>query len=329
MKLLVLNCHEAWVHQLGILDAELDIVVGLSGRYTREWDSRMRPLPRGARVITMDEALASRTPYDGVVNHNITDLLDTKAIDAPKLLVLHETLEGRMAQQDADFDAREMRAMLNSYLATVGGHAIAISRMKARSWGVTHVVVHNYADPSAYPHSTLERASGVRVANHITSKRVFLAWDFHREALDGLPVTLVGHNPDMPGVEPARDWDHLKATLAEHRFFVHTADPRFEDGFNMAMMEAMAAGLPVLVNRHPTSIIEHGATGFIADTPAQMRQHAETLLADAPLAREMGAAARAWVERHHAPERFRVEFTRSLAEAQKKWARRRRVSMAR
>ena len=88
----------------------------------------MRPLPAGARTVTLDEVRYGAVQYDCVINHNITDLLDTKFLDAPKLLVLHDTLEGRMAQQDADFDARDMRAVLNTYLASVGGHAVAISR---------------------------------------------------------------------------------------------------------------------------------------------------------------------------------------------------------
>lgn len=329
VKLLVLNCHEAWIHQLGVLKAQLDIVVGLPGRYTTEWDTRMRPLPDGARTLTLDDALHAGTVYDAVINHNITDLLDTKAIDAPKLLVLHDTLEGRMAQQGADFDPREMRAMLNSYLASVGGHAIAISRAKARSWGVTHVVVHNSADPEAYLPWVGDVACGLRVANHVISKRAFLAWDFHEEAMAGLPLRLVGHNPGIAGAAPADDWGHLKRMLASHRFLVHTADPRYEDGFNMAVLEAMAAGLPILTNRHPTSLVEHGRTGFVADTPAEMREQAQRLLASEGLARELGENARQFVARHFSPDRFRVEFTRALQEARKKWTRRRGRAVAR
>ncbi len=323
VKLLVLNCHEAWIHQLGVLRAQLDIVVGLPGRYTTQWDGRMRPLPAGARTVTMDEVHREGTAYDAVINHNITDLLDTKFIDAPKLLVLHDTLEGRMAQQDADFDPREMRAMLNSYLVSVGGHAIAISRSKAKSWGVTHVVVHNSADPEAYLPWVGDVACGVRVANHVTSKRAFLAWDFHEEAMAGVPLRLVGHNPDIAGAAPADDWEHLKRMLASHRFLVHTADARFEDGFNMAVLEGMAAGLPILTNRHPTSLVEHGRTGFVADTPAEMREQAQRLLADEGLARELGENARQYVARHFSIDRFRVDFTRALQEARKKWTRRR------
>lgn len=326
MKLLVLNCHEAWIYQLGVLDAELDIVTGLPGRYTTGWDERMRPLPANARLTTLAEANESRARYDCVINHNITDLLDTKSIPAPKLLVLHDTLEGRMAQQGAEFHARDMRATLNTYLASVGGHAIAISRMKARSWGVTHALVHNSSDPEAYPPHTGELACGLRVANHISSKRVFLAWDFHQSAMAGLPMKLVGHNADIPGVAAAEDWDALKQDFARHRFYVHTADPRFEDGFNMAMLEAMAAGMPVLTNRHPTTIVEHGRSGFVCDTPDEMRRYACELLGNPERALEMGVSARELVGATHSPQRFKVEFTRAIAEAKKKWLRRSRAA---
>ncbi len=267
------------------------------------------------------------TAYDCVINHNITDLLDTRFVDAPKLLVLHDTLEGRMAQQEAEFDARDMRASLNTYLASVGGHAVAISRTKAKSWGVTHTVVANSADPAAYLPWVGDVACGLRVANHVASKRVFLAWDFHEQAMDGLPLRIVGHNPELPGVEAADDWGQLKRIFASHRFLVHTADPRFEDGYNMAVLEAMAAGMPILTNRHPTTLVDHGVSGYIADTPEEMRRHAQRLLEDRDLAATLGENARAFVERHHSPDRFRVEFGKAIQEARKKWSRRRGKSM--
>ena len=322
VKLLVMNWHEAWVHQLGILGAELDIVTGLPGRSTREWNSRVRPVPANTRTLGLDEVLSAPRHYDCVISHSIADLLDMRAIDAPKLLVLHDTLEGWMRQQRASGESREMKATLNSYLASVGGHAIAISRTKAKSWGVTHTVVHDSADPEAYHAHIGDLSCGLRLANHISSKRLLLAWDFHATALDGLPVRIVGENPDMPDVRPADDWDHLKRMLASHRFLVHTADPRFEDGYNMGVLEGMAAGLPVLTNVHPTTLVLHGVTGFIASTPEQMRAHAQHLLEDEALANRMGQQAREYIERNFGPERFRVDFGRAIQEARKKWLRR-------
>ena len=51
-RLLVFDCHEAWVYQLRLLRWPLDIVVGLRGRHTQEWDESMRPIPPGlARFV--------------------------------------------------------------------------------------------------------------------------------------------------------------------------------------------------------------------------------------------------------------------------------------
>lgn len=58
----------------------------------------------------------------------------------------------------------------------------------------------------------------------------------------------------------------------------------------MARMEAMAAGRPVLSNRHPTCPIEHGVSGFASDDP--------------DLAYRMGQAARRTAETRFAKHEF-------------------------
>lgn len=324
MKLLVLHCHEAWVHQLGVLGAELDVVVGLPERHRREWDERVRPLPAGARTVSLEEARLALASYDCVVNHSISDLLDTREIDAPKLLVLHESIEGATAGGEDGVDARERRVLLNSCLVSVGGHAIAVSRSRAKSWGVTHAVVHNSAEPAAYPAYTGEVAHGVRVVGRIASKRALAASDALDGALAGIPLRIVGCDAELPDA-PSPDWAELKSVLASHRFLVHAADSCHGDGYDMAILEAMAAGMPVITNRHPTTIVEHGVTGLVADRPAGMREHALRLLEDVELARELGANGRRFVMRHFSPDRFRVEFTKAIQEARKKWSRQRRV----
>lgn len=61
-RLLVFNSHEAWVNQLSALDYALDIVVGLSGRYTQDWDTRVHPAPDNARIVDITEAQNSAAP---------------------------------------------------------------------------------------------------------------------------------------------------------------------------------------------------------------------------------------------------------------------------
>ena len=123
----------------------------------------------------------------------------------------------------------------------------------------------------------------------------------------------------MPGIDAARDWDHLKATLQSHRFYIHTADARLEAGHNMATAEAMAAGLPVLGNRHPTSPIRHGISGFLSDDPRELAHYARILLEDPDLAALMGQQARQTVAERFSLVRFRHSFLRSIEIARRKW----------
>jgi hypothetical protein len=317
--LLVFNCHEPWIYQLGVLGYGLDIIVNLRGKYNQGWDERMRPLPAHARLITLSQAVESTTRYYCIIAHNTTDLLEARFRPEPRLLVLHHTLEGRLEEEHSDVDPQKMRELLRTYLDLVGGHVVATSMFKGESWGFTEDIVPFGIDIDDYPPHSGREARGVRICNFINSRRHILLWDFHEQAFEGIPVTLVGHNPDIPGVEAAQSWNHLKAILQSHRFYIHMADPRFEGGYNMAMAEAMAAGLPVLGNRHPTSPIRHGITGFLSDNPRRLQHYARILLEDQDLAGLMGQQARKAAADRFSLTRFKHAFLRSIEIARRKW----------
>jgi Glycosyl transferases group 1 len=318
-RLLVFDCHEAWIYQLRSLPWSLDIVVGLRGRPTHGWDERMRPVPSGARLIRLENALQEQQVYACIVAHNLTDLLEAKGLPGPRLLVLHETLDGAALEQSLTVSKGEFRRAVAKFVALTGAHVIAVSALKGRSWGFENDIVPFSAEVDDYLPWQGHLARGLRVANHVTRRPHTLLWDFHQRALDGLPITLVGYNPDMPGVEPADNWTHLKQIFRQHRFYVHTAHPMLEDGYNMATVEAMAAGLPILGNRHPTSPVEHGISGFLSDDPAELRSYALRLLADRELASRMGAAARDLAAKRFSSGHFEEGFRRSVEAARGIW----------
>ncbi len=317
--LLTLNCHEAWVHQLGYLGGPIHIVDGLPGRYTKRWDENIRPVPGNATLCSLEEALARREPYDCIVAHNITDLLDLKTLNAPRVLVLHTTLEGRMSQEGLSEFPHDYVASVARYVELQGIHVVAVSELKGRSWGCFHEVIPFGADPSVYLPWTGQEAAGLRIANQVRIKSTLLKYDLHEAAFDGLPVRLVGFNPELAGITPSASWSHLKALLASHRFYVHTAHEKMEDGYNMATFEAMAAGLPVLSNRHPSSPIVHGKNGFVSDDPDELRGYAHRLLDDRELASRMGQASRETIRERFSTQRFAKAFARAIETAKRKW----------
>lgn len=317
-RLLVFNCHEAWVHQLAGMDYELDVIVGLPGRYTTGWDERMRPAPGNARLVRLEEALESREAYHCIVAHNMTDLLDVKARRDPKLLILHCTLDGLIHEENSPLPPDEIRRTYGKYLELTRTHVVAVSELKGKTWGFAKDVILLSANPQEYLPYSGELARGLRISNQISRKRGVLRWDFHEAAFAGVPVQLVGHNPDLPGVEAAQDWNHLRQMLSAHRFYIHTADARYEDWYNMSTLEAMAAGLPVLGNRHPSSPIEHGVSGFLSDDAAELRDFSRRLLADRELAARMGAAARKTVEERFSPRGFREAMENAVEKARRR-----------
>ena len=70
---------------------------------------------------------------------------------------------------------------------------------------------------------------------------------------------------------------------------MHTASPELEDGYNMATLEAMATGLPILGNAHPSSLIEHGKNGFMSNDPENLASYARKLLETPELRARWGA----------------------------------------
>jgi hypothetical protein len=171
--LLVFNCHEPWVYQLDSLGFNLDIIIGLKGRYTSRWDEQMRPVPQNGRLISLPEAIESKTEYYCIITHNTTDLLDVKSRNEPKIIVLHSSLEGRVQeeQEQSAADSEKLRDVLHKYVAATGTHVVATSMFKGESWGFTEDIVFFGVDTEEYPTHTGEEACGLRVCNFVDSRR--------------------------------------------------------------------------------------------------------------------------------------------------------------
>lgn len=105
----------------------------------------------------------------------------------------------------------------------------------------------------------------------------------------------------MPG--PAQNTD-LPARLAGATAFVFPST--HPEGLSKAVMEAMAAGLPVVAYDIPgqDTLVEHGVTGWLEPprSPGRLLQRIDMLLEDPALCRQMGQAGRARVERMFAPD---------------------------
>lgn len=318
-RILTFNCHEAYVHLLGKLGADLDIIDALPGRYTQRWDERMRPVPHGARLLTLEQVQRG-SAYDVAIAHNLTDLVQLRDLDVPKVLVLHVSLAARCDEEPGAPPPEVISARLGTYLELTRATAVAVSRSKATSWGLDCPVVRPCADPDEYDGFDGELAVALRVANQVLSRPRRFAWDDHRTIVGELPFSLVGHNPGIDGSEPASSWHALREVYRRHRVYVHTAGQGLDDGYNLGLVEAMMTGMPVVTTALAESPIEDGKNGFVDRDPRRLHAGLAALLVDRPRALELGKRARETALECFSVDAFVSGWQRVLERAVRRWA---------
>jgi glycosyltransferase involved in cell wall biosynthesis len=130
-----------------------------------------------------------------------------------------------------------------------------------------------------------------------------------RERLPAARLTLVGEPPSgaLPaGVEATGTVPSIADLLPRASLLVL---PSLQEGFGLAVAEALAAGVPVLVTPcgGPVELVRSSGGGEVLSgfDPDELAERALALLADASLLREMRRRGRAYVVREHDPARFR------------------------
>jgi len=314
-SILTFNSHEAYVYALSRTNLSLDVIDQLPGRYVNSWDTKIRPIPDNIRLITLKEAELSKKKYDCAIAYSIDDLLMIKNLEIPKILTIHISLTGYIEQEGNKVSPEKACNVLNTYLKKIGVLVVSISEMKQKTWGVSGPIIRPFIDTEYFNGYNGKLAVGLRVGNQLVNKGQLLYWDFFQAVITEYPVKILGYNPDLKNVTRAQDLNDLRQHYQTHRFYIHTSKYDFEDGYNMASLEAMACGMPIVCNQHPTSPIINGMNGFMSNDVDELRAWIEMLLMDLSLAQKMGIAAREWVLDNNSLDDFRTNWQGAVEEA--------------
>jgi glycosyltransferase involved in cell wall biosynthesis len=119
-------------------------------------------------------------------------------------------------------------------------------------------------------------------------------------------------NSKIPDSCASRDWNELRAIYSQHRAYLNlNREP--EKGYNSAMLEAMASGMPVISLKHPSTIIRNGENGFLVENASEAVERGRQLLADHELAQRLGRCARDTIDREFSMKLFRERWNELLA----------------
>jgi glycosyltransferase involved in cell wall biosynthesis len=309
MRFLTFNWHETYVHTLASIGGEWDIVLRSKGGRS-DWWAEVRPLPANARLVSEDEAVAGarRGDYRAAVCHNLLDLGLVVETGVRTVTVFHTSKDLELAHglDAAAFDAIGRPLLERST-------PVFVSPMKQASWGIDGPIVPPGVDADAYGGWTGEEARILHVGNLKRELASVNGMGDLEAAVAGFPFTLMGLNPTIAGARLSRDWDDLRDTFRRHRVYLHTTRAPFEDGYNLAMLEAMATGAPVVSLDHISSPIVDGVNGRRGASAQALRMPLLELLEDAAEARRLGAAARETVCDRFPIENFRRSWRDLLA----------------
>jgi glycosyltransferase involved in cell wall biosynthesis len=310
LNVLTVNRHTGYLYNLSKIGHQW-LVLG-------EWEQHNRPLPANFELTNWATARRKFATFDVVIGHSI--VLDVARFlpycrwyHKPYIQIIH----GRRAR--GGFSRSHLRRLAKQLYASlflgplvkVGWVQIVFISPYARfDWGFDGTTIDqgiNLEEMGPYDGT---EPSLLTVGN--TLHREHFAFDELMQIRAHVPVNIFGVNPNIPGCRPAKNWDELRSLYSRNRAYLNlTREP--EAGHNLALLEAMASGMPVISLKHPSTPVRNGENGFLVETVAEAVERAKQLLADHELAKSLGRCARSTIEQEFSLKVFRERWNELIA----------------
>lgn len=316
-RVLTFNFHEPYLCMMAATGLPMDVGQYERGGLARAWHAQFRPVPENLTLVregVWRERLAAGH-YDVVIAQNESNALDVIHGNAARLLVCHN--RRTFLQSTIPADNPDGQASFQRLLEQLPHHFefVFISESKREDYGIPGRVIPPGFDVDAWGGYTGKTACILRVGNTMRQRDRMFDVDFQEACCRDLANRVVGVNPLIPESAPAASFEELLALYRTHRCLLHVSREAYEDGYNLAMLEAMACGMPVCALANPTSPITSGVDGFTAYDSGELRDYLAQLLDDPALAREIGARGRETVAKTFPLDRFAERWRAAIYEA--------------
>lgn len=297
LRLLTSSRHLRYTRALVSLGHRWDVAATEAAQ--REPWHLARQLPPNARLVdarTAQQRL-DRGDYDTVICHGLDELEAAAHANAATVVVFHATAAGDRLY---GLTTPDLRHRLTTALDRA--ERVFVARDVRETWLLEGEIISAPAvDPFAGDAPNVgDEAAAVRIDNFDDERARLAGVEPLSDALRGLPCMVMTADAVRTGA------------ASRNRVFVTSPRPPYDSALSSSMIDAMAAGLPVVSTAHTGSPIEHGRTGFIAVDTAELRGFVLELVGDRQLAQTMGAQARAWVLETLGEAQFKRAWRRVL-----------------
>ncbi len=305
-RILTFNFHEPYLCLMAKTGYPIDIGLYANPPHAREWQTQFRPVPPNLTFIEESQWRAdlAADQYDVVIAQNEMNAIGLLPCKTPGLLLCHNrrtflesTIEGPPEKRHALYsEALDKLAVLFEF--------IFISESKRADYGLPGRVILPGIDVDEYGGYTGDVREVLRVGNVMRARNLMFDVDFQEAICRDLPNTLLGENAEIPNSRPSSSFEDLLDHYRTRRCMLHVTCSQYEDGYNLAMLEAMACGMPVVALSNPTSPITDGVDGYTASDAGTIRSRLEMLLDEPSLAAAIGERGRDTVAKTFPMARF-------------------------
>jgi glycosyltransferase involved in cell wall biosynthesis/tetratricopeptide (TPR) repeat protein/2-polyprenyl-3-methyl-5-hydroxy-6-metoxy-1,4-benzoquinol methylase len=316
LKILSFNWHEPYLCLMAKIGHEFLVIEPEIGPgKIRKWDQNMRPLPKNVRLLSLEAAKEEldQNAVDLIIAHNVKDLIELNDYSLPRILVFHNRLSTEIDLGNGKVDQEEYLAKIQPFLNQV--KKVFISESKKQDWGMDGKVILPGIDVPDYDTYNGKTATILRVGNLFKERDLMLGYSASQKVVEGFSRITLGMNPSIPSSRLSKGFQDLKDHYSQCRLYLNTTVEGYEDGYNLAMLEAMATGMPVVSTGNKTSPIENGVNGYISDDIEFLRSSVAELLENPEKARELGLKARETVQQQFSLTAFLKSWTEAIQES--------------
>ncbi|MBT5471673.1 MAG: glycosyltransferase [Nitrospina sp.] len=305
LKILTFNWHEPYLCLLSRMNHEFLVVEPeIASDHFRQWDSNMRPIPDNFNLISMEHAQEKleQGEVDCIIAHNVKDLIEVRDYSLPKILVFHNCLNTEIKLGNGKVNRQEYLEKIKPLLK--GVTKVFISEMKRDDWEMEGNIILPGLDISEYGGYTGKDKTVLRVGNLLKERDLMMGYSFSEKAVSNHSMITLGMNPDIQGSRISNGFEDLLNHFRNNRVYINATVDGFEDGYNLAMLEAMATGMPIVTSQNKTSPIRDGVNGYCSNDPEYLSRCIADLMQDPVLAKKLGENARKTILENFSIDKF-------------------------
>lgn len=314
-RILTFNFHEPYLCLMAKTGLHFDIGIYNEQPLARDWQTHFRPVPGNLSFVPEADwqERVSSGYYDVLIAQNEMNAIHLCKSPSPKLIVFHnrrqymETTVTAAAGDDPMGKYYQLLEIIRELFTPV-----FISKTKQESYGMPGHVILPGIDLSEYHGYRGEEARVLRVGNVMRERNVMFDVDFQEQVCGEYLNTVLGVNPSIAHSRQSRTFGDYRNVLRSHRCMLHVTREAYEDGYNLALLEAMATGMPAVSLSNPTSPVVDGVNGYSSYDAAELYARIGELLADRDLAVRLGAQARETVRERFPMARFIEQWREAI-----------------